>query len=118
MAAAFSRDESSGAIAAIQEHSCDADRSIRAFCRGRSATYFAEPSINCFVKLQSDVGVIATVNEVVAVALLPAASMALAVRVVMPSAKLYAGPFVSAQVLDARPERTSPATQRMSIVWS
>ena len=71
---------------------------------GGSAANRGEPSMNPVVRLQSPPGATCSVKLAELVPMFPARSVAVAEKVLIPAAKVYAGAAISAQVLEAIPE--------------
>src|SRR5437867_2206598 len=96
-------------LAAFRSPRCAAADAFASFWQSDEATPGLVESVR--VSVQSESYVTVTVKLVLPVVELPATSVAVAWNVLVPSAKLEAGPLMSAQVLVASPESPSLALQ-------
>src|SRR5437870_87948 len=81
---------------------------------------FATPALSTklFVKEQSEALFTTIVNEAELLPLLPAASTAVALTLLAPSANVKAAPLTFAQVDEATPDRLSLLLQAIETFWS
>src|SRR5690349_5129307 len=98
-----------GTTELMQVQAADQTASTACFVFAFNAWYLAEPWTNCLVRLHTAPAVTWTVNDVDAVARLPALSVAVAAIVRGPVPRVQAGAFTFPQFVLAMPESASAA---------